>query len=81
MLMRNEDNKSSLTTIEPINASQKLERTNLQSTDQSLIKNISKIIIKPITEHIRPKPLRGVSFDSSVGHRYLKEVEDSDKNP
>lgn len=30
---------------------------------------------------LKPRRLKGISFNSSVGHRYLKEVDDKDDTP
>lgn len=68
------DKNTSLTTMEPLEAL-KLEMSDLKSTEHSLIKKRSKMVA-PLEQESRKEHVRGVSFDSSIGHQYLREVED-----
>lgn len=80
LLCQQSDQKASLTTIEPLNLSKKLGMSDLKSTDHSLVKLRSKVAIE--SERAEPKQhKRGVSFDSSIGHQYLKEVENRERYP
>jgi hypothetical protein len=72
------DKNASLTTITPLDLSKKLAMSDFKSTEHSLVKKRSKISIDPEKAAERAEKeerRRGVSFDSSIGHQYLREVE------
>lgn len=72
------ENKESLTTIAALDLSKKLAISDFKSTEHSLIKKRSKINISPQAHSVekgKEERRRGISFDSSIGHQYLKEVE------
>ena len=57
----------------------------MRSTEHSLVKKRSKLTIEVgRSEEAKKKKIykmRGVSFDSSIGHQYLREVEGRDASP
>lgn len=61
--------------------SKKLQRSELKSTEPSLLKKRSKITIKIDSKPQRPKRLKGLSFESSVGHQYSKEIDEKEPVP
>jgi len=68
-----------------INSSQKLMASELRSTEHSLLKKRSKLTIEvEKREEAKQKKIervRGVSFDSSIGHQSLREVERREPSP
>lgn len=63
--------------MQSLDLSKKLQRSDLKSTEPSLLKKRSKMTIDVSQKNLKPsKPrrLKGLSFDSSAGHRYLKEI-------
>lgn len=53
-----------------------------ESAAFSLIKKRSKLTIEvEKSEMKKQEKIRGVSFDSSVGHRYLKEIDNQEPGP
>ena len=82
-LKSQQSNEKAPIASEPLNFSKKLGLSDLKSTEHSIIKKRSSIIIEPerAEKPARKERARGVSFDSSIGHQYLREVEERDKNP
>lgn len=59
-----------------MDSSEKLRVSEMRSTEHSLVKKRSKLTIEVgRREEVRKEKARGVSFDSSIGHQYLREVE------